>query len=110
MYRYSLYVHTYLFQLFLEVRGDTVIGGKEDGQVLGFLEGEGIHVASVENSFSSVVDVQIGERRGDPVISALITHTSRLLNVGEVYNLPDTTKCHNSSHPECKGSIVFVEG
>jgi hypothetical protein len=91
MYRYSLY--TYLFQLFLEVRGDTVIGGKEDGEVLGFLEGEGIHVASVENSFSSVVDV--GEWRGDPVISALITHTSRLLNVGEVYK---SSRHHKVSH------------
>ena len=49
----------YLFQLFLEVRGDTVVGGKEDGEVLRLLEREGIHIASVEDPLSSVGEMRV---------------------------------------------------
>ena len=44
----------YLLQLFLEVWGDTVVSGKEDGEILRLFQRKGIHIASVQDALCSV--------------------------------------------------------
>ena len=41
----------YLLQVLLEVEGDTVVGGEEDGEILRLLQSKGIHIATVQDSF-----------------------------------------------------------
>ena len=44
----------HLLQVLLDHVGDTVVGGKEQGEVLRLLDGKGIHGTSTEDAFSSV--------------------------------------------------------
>ena len=45
------HITAHLFQALLEVLCDAAVGGKEDGEVLGFLQCKGISVASIQDPF-----------------------------------------------------------
>ena len=62
----------YLLQVLLDHVGDTVVGGKEQGQVLRLLNGEGIHGTSTEDAFSSVAMVR-HTRMDDMCVHAVCT-------------------------------------
>ena len=48
------YSKTNLFKTLLKMVGDGVVCCEEDGQVLRFLHGKCINIATIENTFSSV--------------------------------------------------------
>ena len=60
---------TNLFKTFLEMVGNGVVCGEEDGQVLRLLHGEGIHITAVQNTLSSVcIHVFVGHRLATKVL------------------------------------------
>jgi len=64
----------YLLQVLFQVEGDTVVGGKENGEILRLLQSKGIHIAPVQDSLCPAYTKKVSD--------IYITYTSLAQSIG----------------------------